>query len=75
MATQTNKKKPGFFKRIGSWFSRSWAEIKKVSWPTPKQVIKNLGIVLVVVLVFLIAVGSVDLLFSWLLGLLTSVGA
>ena len=75
MATQTKKKRPNFIKRFFTWVGRSWAELKKVSWPTPKQVVKNLGIVLVVVLFFLITVGAADLLFSWLLGLLTSVGA
>jgi len=75
MSAQTKKKKPNIFKRMGSWIARSWAELKKVSWPTPKQVVKNLGIVLVVVLAFLVAVGAFDLLFSWLLGLLTSIGA
>ena len=75
MATQTKKKRPNIFKRFFSWVGRSWAELKKVTWPTPKQVVKNLGIVLVVVLFFSIAVGAADLLFSWLLGLLTSVGA
>lgn len=75
MATQTKKKKPNIFKRMGSWIARSWSEFKKVSWPSASTVFKNLGIVLVVVLFFLIAIGAADFLFSWLLGLLTSVGA
>lgn len=72
---QAKKKKPNIFKRMGAWFSRSWAEFKKVSWPSAGTVFKNLGIGLVVVLFFLIAIGLADLLFSWLLSLLTSVGA
>ena len=45
----------------GNWFSRTWgairryfrelrSELKKVVWPTPKQVLKNTLIVLVCVL-------------------------
>ncbi len=51
MASQTNAK-PGFFKRIGSFFSKSWSELKKVSWPSFKTVLKNTGIVFLVVLFF-----------------------
>jgi|MucameStandDraft_1065616.scaffolds.fasta_scaffold189544_2 preprotein translocase subunit SecE len=70
MATQTKKKKPGLFKRMGAWLGRSWAEFRKVTWPSAGTVFKNLGIVLVVVLFFLITIGLADWLFSWLLGLL-----
>ena len=75
MASQPKKKKTNIFKRMGSWLARSGAEVKKVPGPSAGTVFKNLGIVLVVVVFFLIAVGLADLLFSWLLGLLTSVGA
>ena len=74
MATQTKKKKPNIFKRMGAWLGRSWAEFRKVTWPSASTVFKNLGIVLVVVVFFLIAIGAADALFSWLLGLLTQVG-
>ena len=70
MATQTKKKKPNIFKRMGAWLGRSWAEFRKVTWPSAGTVFKNLGIVLVVVLFFLIAIGAADALFAWLLGLL-----
>lgn len=70
MATQTKKKKPNIFKRMGAWLGRSWAEFRKVTWPSAGTVFKNLGIVLVVVVFFLIAIGAADALFAWLLGLL-----
>ncbi len=40
-----------FFKRIAKYFTDVKSELKKVVWPSRKQVIKNTGIVLVVVAV------------------------
>lgn len=30
-----------FFKRIGKWFREMKSELKKVIWPTPKQIMNN----------------------------------
>lgn len=46
------------------------AEIKKVTWPKFKDVVKQTGVVLVVVLVFTIVLFGLDRLCSWLVGLL-----
>ncbi len=69
MATQTKGKKRGFFKRIGSFFTKSWSELKKVSWPTFKTVVNNTIIVLLVVAVFSVIVFGLDSLFGFLLSL------
>ncbi len=53
-------KRPGFFKRIGRWFKETFAELKKVSWPTFGKVVKQTGIVLVVVLIFLVVITAFD---------------
>ena len=45
-------------------------ELKKVSWPGFKQVVKQTGIVLVFVLVFAVVLFGFDRLCSWLSGLL-----
>ena len=45
-------------------------ELKKVSWPGFKQVVKQTGIVLVFVLVFAIVIFGFDRLCSWLSGFL-----
>ena len=61
----------------GNWFSRAWgaicryvrelrSELKKVVWPTPKQVLKNTLIVLACVLV----VG----VFIWLFDFVARIG-
>ena len=73
MATKTAEKKLGAFKRLGAFFVKSWSELKKVSWPTFKTVLKNTGIVLLVVLFFGVIIFGFDSLFSWLIGLISNI--
>ena len=54
-----NKKKPlGFFGRIAKWFRELRSELKKVVWPTGKQVVNNvlwvIGLVVVVAAIVLL---------------------
>ena len=72
MAVQQKAKRPNVFKRLGSFFVKSWSELKKVSWPNFKTVLKNTGIVLLVVLFFAVIIGGVDYLFAWLVSLLST---
>ena len=74
MAAKTTAKKPNIFKRLGSFFVKSWSELKKVSWPSFKTVVKNTGIVLLVVLFFGVVVFGFDTLFGWLISLLAKKG-
>lgn len=53
-------KKPGFFKRIGLKLKDVFSELKKVSWPTFMKVVKQTGVVLVVVLIFLVVITGFD---------------
>ena len=61
----TNKK-PNFFVRTGrkisKWFREMKSELKKVVWPSSKQLVNNTLIVLAAVIV----VGAVVFLFDWL---------
>ena len=45
------KKKPGFFARIGKWLRELRSELKKVQWPTPRQTAANTGTVILCVLI------------------------
>ena len=74
MAAKTSAKKPNIFKRLGSFFVKSWSELKKVSWPNFKTVAKNTGIVLLVVLFFGVIVFGFDTLFGWLISLMSNKG-
>lgn len=53
-------KKPGFFKRLGSKMKDIFSELKKVSWPTFTKVVKQTGVVIVVVLAFLVVITAFD---------------
>lgn len=53
-------KKPNVFKRMGMKIKDVFSELKKVSWPTFPKVVKQTGIVLVVVLLFLIVITAFD---------------
>ena len=59
-AQKDKNKKPNFFKRIGMKIKDVFSELKKVSWPTFPKVVKQTGIVLVVVLLFLIVITAFD---------------
>lgn len=47
-AVKKEEKKPGLFKRIGKWFREMRSELKKVVWPTKKQLFNNTCVALVV---------------------------
>ena len=61
---ETNNKKPGFFSKVGKWFREMRSELKKVVWPSRKQLINNTLIVLGAVLV----VGIIVVFFDWIAG-------
>ena len=73
------EKKPNFFVRIGRWFKEKfkgmWSELKKVTWPSFGKVVKNTGIVLVVVLIFGVVIAGIDVGLQALLNLLKQVKA
>ena len=63
-------KKPGFFSRISKSFRDMKGEVKKVVWPSKKQVINNTLIVIVVVVIAAVIVGGVDMLLTTLADLM-----
>ena len=67
---QQGKKKRGFFKAIGKWFKELFSELKKVTWPTAKDVSKNTAVVVIVVVVFFILLFAIDYVLAGLLSLL-----
>ena len=40
-AVKKEEKKLGFFQRIGKWFREMRSELKKVIWPSSRQLTKN----------------------------------
>ncbi len=64
-------KKPGFFKRIGMKLKDVFSELKKVNWPSFGKVVKQTGIVLAVVLMFLVVITAFDSGLLYLLELIS----
>ncbi len=50
----------------------TFGELKKVTWPSFATVVKQTGIVLAVVLVFLVVLTGFDLLLGWLYDILVA---
>lgn len=63
-------KKPNFFKRIWIKIKEVFSELKKVTWPSFGKVVKQTGVVLGVVAVFLVAITLMDLGLTAILDLL-----
>ena len=62
--------KPNFFVRIGRKLKEVFSEIKKVSWPSFGKVVKQTGVVLGVVALFLVVISLMDFGLGQLLSLL-----
>lgn len=79
MADKTAKKKPNIFVRIGKTITRFFrdtrGEMKKVVWPTRKQVLNNFVVVAVFVVVCALFIFALDFVFNWLFGLILQLGA
>lgn len=64
------KKKDKEKKKRSNFFKEVISELKKVSWPSKKDVIKATGVVLVLSIALGAIVGAFDYLFSTLIGLI-----
>ncbi|HPZ74302.1 MAG TPA: preprotein translocase subunit SecE [Candidatus Pacearchaeota archaeon] len=56
-----------FFKKIPNFFSEVRTEMKKVSWPTRQETIRNTVLVISVSIVTAIFLGGLDALFAWII--------
>ena len=50
----------GFFKGIGRYFKNMWHELKKVTWPTKKDVVNYSLVVFAFMVVMGIIIGLID---------------
>ncbi len=60
------------FERIKQFLKEFRVEMKKVTWPTRKEVVASTGVVLVFVFLISVYLGLTDLFFSRLLRLVIS---
>ena len=59
-AVKKDETKPGFLKRVGKWVREMRSELKKVIWPTPQVLAKNIGISVLVMLVSAVVLWGFD---------------
>ena len=59
-AKKNANKKPNIFKRIWLKIKEVFSELKKVTWPTFGKVVKQTGVVIAVVIVFLVVISLMD---------------
>lgn len=64
-----NQKKENFFKRaakkIAAYAKATKSEVKKISWPTRKQLINNTAIVIVCIVIVSIVIFALDTFFGF----------
>lgn len=68
--TQTKQSKPNIFARIGKYFRDTAGELRKVTWPTPREALNMTKVVIIVMVVMATLLGVLDFLFSTLIRLL-----
>lgn len=73
--TKKKDKKPNIFARIAKYFRECKAEVKKITWPAPKSVFKNFGVVLIIMLVMGLFIFALDQGLFALLGLVMETSA
>ena len=66
-------KKPGFFARLGGKFKDVFSELKKVTWPSFKKTMKQTGMVISVVALFMLVTLGIDSLLNWILKLISNI--
>ena len=69
MANENTAKKPSFITRVGRFFKDISGELKKVVWPSKKQVINNTIVVIVVVIISSIGISLIDYFFGLIIKL------
>jgi preprotein translocase subunit SecE len=66
------KRKLSIFQKIQRFWRETIGELRKVTWPTPKEAWKMTRLVLVVMIIMALLLGVLDLVFSRLIGLLVA---
>ena len=64
VTTAKKEKKPNLFARIGRYFKDVVGELKKLTWPTGKDLAKYTATVLEFIVLFAVVIGVLDFLFG-----------
>lgn len=68
-----SEKKPSVFARISKYFRECKSEIKKIVWPTPKATFRNMGLVLLAMIIVGAVIFGLDFGLQKLFGLVMNV--
>ena len=69
MANENTAKKPSLFSRVKRFFKDIVGELKKIQWPSKKQVMNNATVVIVVVIISSIGISLIDYFFGLIIRL------
>lgn len=64
------KAKQGFVEKVKKYFREMKSELKKVVWPSRKQVLNNTGVVIVMVAICGLFIGGFDVILTNVINLL-----
>jgi len=73
LATTNAKDTKHFSEKFKSFFSGVMNELKKVHWPSKKQLVTYTGVVIVMVLAMSVAISAMDWVFSSILKLVLAI--
>ena len=68
---KAKSKKENIFKKTGRKFKEMGSELKKVTWPNFKTVVKSTGVIIAVVLVFTVVLFGIETVLGLLFDLFT----
>ena len=69
MSNENTAKKPSFISKVSRFFKDIFGELKKVVWPSKKQVINNTIVVIVVVIISSLGISLIDYFFGLIIKL------
>lgn len=64
MEQAAQEKKPGFFRRIGNFFTEVRGEMRKVTWPPKPELTGATVVLLVVAIVLSVVLSGIDVVFG-----------
>jgi len=67
-----NKKKVSLLRRVANYFREVKSDVKKISWPSPRQTAKNTGIVIVSLLFAGTLISLIDFIFAQIVAFIIS---
>ena len=62
----SSKKKKGFFSGISKFFRDVFSEVKKITWPSRKQVVNNTIIVIIAIIIIGAVIAGFDAVLGWI---------